>query len=313
MMALMKPAYELKRRQHHVWQHYLESRTVDRQIFCMREGKIFRTNTINVAVERDFYKLHRLNAADISLIKLLCIDGSHALAKRNNERLLNLLVGSAEFLEQNRSRFSDGEQLDRVLDAHRTNALENYYAGLESDFVPLLGDILSGDLGFYSSDAKCIQFFYFIAMQHMRTKGIREKAIERLRVHCGQDVSRIWNLVSAMFASTIGMTLFLDRKRRRLSFVQNHTEVQFVAGDQPLINLEADGQTSPIKLTIYYPVSPSAALLLSEVDEEPRYSTESLTAAQANDLNARIHEACHSQIFAQTPESLLALRRHSGN
>jgi len=39
----------------------------------------------------------------------------------------------------------------------------------------------------------------------------------------------------------------------------------------------------------------------------PLYSTESLTSAQAKNLNKRILELSHSQIFGQTKASLLSL------
>jgi hypothetical protein len=44
-----------KRRQHHVWQRYLKSWTVDDKIYCLKDSAIFATNTSKVAVDRDFY------------------------------------------------------------------------------------------------------------------------------------------------------------------------------------------------------------------------------------------------------------------
>ena len=63
------------RRQHHVWRSYLEAWATDAQIFCLQEGRIFRTNVANVGVERDFYKLHMLTDADIQGIRLLMSTG----------------------------------------------------------------------------------------------------------------------------------------------------------------------------------------------------------------------------------------------
>jgi hypothetical protein len=65
---MQKP--ERKRRQHHVWQHYLKSWTTDGRIWCLRDGNIFQTNTTKVAVERDFYKIPELTPEDIALIKM---------------------------------------------------------------------------------------------------------------------------------------------------------------------------------------------------------------------------------------------------
>ena len=46
------------RGQHYVWRHYLESWTQDNgRVYCMRNGRVFPTNPINIMKQRDFYKL----------------------------------------------------------------------------------------------------------------------------------------------------------------------------------------------------------------------------------------------------------------
>jgi hypothetical protein len=63
-----------------------------------------------------------------------------------------------------------------------------------------------------------------------------------------------------------------------------------------------DPEAAP--LSWYYPISPRLALLLTEVDEEPSFSRAGLTSAQVNSPNARMVEASHSQVFAQSRVSL---------
>jgi hypothetical protein len=76
MTAHQKP----KRRHHHVWQRYLKSWTTNRAIWCLQNGRIFSTGTLNIAVEKDFYKLHKLTREDIALIKML-FDKGHPLQR----------------------------------------------------------------------------------------------------------------------------------------------------------------------------------------------------------------------------------------
>jgi len=297
-----------KRRQHHVWQHYLRSWTVDDQLFCLRNGEIFATGTNSVAVDRDFYKLHKLTAEDLALIKMLVIEPAHPLAKQHHEHLLMQLAGPSRFVEQNRDRLPNIEQFDELLDVHQTNALEDYHAGIENSFLPLLDDILKRDLSFYERDDDCINFFHFICTQQMRTKGVKARSIERVRTHDGKDLTRIWDIMTHMFAFNIGMSLFLERKRRELVLIHNSTDVPFITGDQPITNLRGDGIRPPDEVCFYYPVSPSLALLLTEADKEPAFSTESLTSSQVAGLNRRMLRACHSQLFGQTKASLLPLK-----
>ncbi len=111
-----------------------------------------------------------------------------------------------------------------------------------------------------------------------------------------------------MFAVNIGASLFAEWKKRKLVLVHNHTGVTFVTGDQPIINLHAGTAVPPTKLSLYYPISPCLALILSEPDEEPSFSTESLTSMQAAVLNEKMLAACHTQVFGQSEASLIPLR-----
>ncbi len=168
----------------------------------------------------------------------------------------------------------------------------------------MLERALNKDIGFYSDEQSCITLFHFLASQHMRTKGIKVKTIEILKRKNGLDVSRIWSIMSHMFATNIGMGVYLERKNRQLVLVENMTDLAFVTGDQPVINLHGDGDKPPATLSWYYPISPRLALLLPEVDEGPSVSTASLTSAQVDDLNAKIVAASHRQVFAQSRSSL---------
>jgi hypothetical protein len=303
---------EKKRRQHHVWQHYLKSWATDNQIWCLREGSVFQTNTTKVAVERDFYKIPELTSEDIALIKWLVINpAQHPRTQANHENFLALLTAPSRLAEQFRKFAKNPKELDDLLDIIRTNVLEDYHAGIEDSFSPLLDEILRNDLSFYADEQRCITFTHFLCTQHMRTKNIKEKSIERVGVNGGPDMSRIWDIMSHMFAVNIGTCLYLERSKRTLSLIQNRTDVPFVTGDQPIINLHGDGATPPEALSFYYPVSPRLALLWPEVGEAPAFTTDGLTPTQAGALNMRMLEACHSQVFAQTESELLFLKKAS--
>lgn len=51
-------------------------------------------------------------------------------------------------------------------------------------------------------------------------------------------LSRVWNIIIHMFATNVGSSLYLERKRRALIIVNNRTDIPFVTGDQPAINLK---------------------------------------------------------------------------
>jgi|SRR5665213_132955 len=288
-----------KRLQHHVWQHYLKPWTSNGQIHCLMDGRIFATGTPVVAVEHDFYKINKLTAADVALIRFLVIDvpGAHALTRESHERFLSMVLTPSLFKEQSL-------ELDELIDAVNKKVLEDYHAGIECTFLPLLGRALAKDIAFYSEPENSISFFYYMATQHMRTKGVREKTIAILKEKDGLDASRVWTILSLMFAENIGMTMFLERSKRKLVLIENHTSREFITGDQPIINLHGGEGTAPATLCWYYPISPVLALHLSDVDKEPELSLHDLTVADVDRLNSKMVAASHRQVFARSRVAL---------
>jgi hypothetical protein len=295
-----------KRRHHHVWQHFLKSWTTNSAIWCLQNDRTFATGTPAVAVEKDFYKLQKLTPEDITFIKTL-FDSGHPLSKRNHADLLNKLMLPFQIAEQVKDPLRRAK-MDLYLDDYASNVLEDYHAGVEALFIPSLDSALNADLGFYTEDERCIPFLYYLCTQYMRTKGIKERAIELCNTDKSADLSRVWNVLIPMFASNIGASLFLERRQRKLILVNNRTDVPFITGDQPAINLKGTRPHLPDKLSIYYPISPKLALLLADVDEEPPFPVEGLTATEASTLNGMVFEASYKQVFAQSEKSLNALR-----
>ena len=166
---------------------------------------------------------------------------------------------------------------------------------------------LNGDISFYD-DERCHPFLNYLCTQYMRTKGVKERAIELCNADKSAELSRVWNVMLHMLATNVGVHLFLERNRRTLVLVHNRTDVPFITGDQPAINLQASRPHPPERLSIYYPISPRLALLLGDMDEKLVFATEGLTAAQASTLNEKVFEACYKQVFAQSEKSLKALR-----
>ena len=59
------------RNQHYVWQYYLKGwGKGNDQVSCLRHAKVFSTNTKNIMVERDFYRLVPFTQEDIQFFEL---------------------------------------------------------------------------------------------------------------------------------------------------------------------------------------------------------------------------------------------------
>ena len=178
-------------------------------------------------------------------------------------------------------------------------------ASIEDSFAKTLTAIRNGDISFYANQADCILFARYMATQYMRTKGIKVRMIEIFQRNMGVDISRIWDIASLMHGVNIGCSLFLGRKQQELVLLRNDTDVEFIAGDQPVINLHGgDRSKAPDRLCMYYPLGPRSALIWGEVNEKVPYSSDRLTAEEVSNLNRRMEAAAHSQIFGRTAASL---------
>lgn len=296
MSAAQKP----KRHHHHVWQNYLRPWTVGGALYCLQNGRIFSTGTRTIAVEKDFYKLHQLTAEDVGLIKLLFGQG-HPSSVKTHAHLLNSLIMPFQIAEQlKKSPYR--EQIDAKVDDYASNVLEDYHASIEASFIPVLESALKGDLSFYADDQQCIPFLNYLCTQYMRTRGIKERVLA-----LSPFMERIWNIAIHMSATNIGASLYLERKRRTLIIVNNRTDVPFITGDQPAINLKGTRPLPPDRLSIFYPIAPQAGLLMADVDEEPLFPAEGLTRNQAMTLNQMLFQGSYKQVFGRSEECLRAI------
>jgi hypothetical protein len=261
------------------------------------DDRIFSSGTIGLGVESDFYRVKQINREEIDFIETNIIDGSNEGAQKiHNSFLSYYKIVSA--------LYGKATLTDDLLDLYGSNVLENFHSHIESEFMPLLAKLQCHDTSFYSSREGCINFFNYISHQYMRTKGIRAKTVASLKTASGFDCSNVWPLISHMLSVNIGGALFVERHRRSLTIIDNRTSISFITGDQPVINLAAKPDQKVETVSLFYPISPSTAVLISEVDCAPLYDTASLDEGRVNELNKLIYENSYTQVYADTPGAL---------
>jgi hypothetical protein len=207
-----------KRRQHHVWKRYLESWCIDGRLYCLREGRVFPNAPQNLAVESYFYRLDDLRDDDLALYRKLLVEKGDSYQKKSHERFLSMVMAPIEMAEQVKQVDANpklGPALQEFLEIYKTNALEDYYAGIEGEFGPILGRLLSGDLSVFSNDETAIPLFYFLATQYMRTKRIRDAFIKSFE-NASFDIERILPLLALQYGENVGDHCIWIERRSRL-------------------------------------------------------------------------------------------------
>ncbi|MGA3249209.1 MAG: DUF4238 domain-containing protein [Paraburkholderia sp.] len=292
-----------KRRHHHVWQHYLKPWERAGTVQCSMAGRIFGTDRVNIAVERDFYALPKWTADDRKLMRAF-ISPMPEAARRTHMNFLAAL----EFPD----RFEGHSEIaDDQIAIFRTNAIEDQYAAIEQCFEPLLTRILTEDLGFYDDARESIAFLAFLCSQQMRTKGVKERSLELNRSASLPNLERIWPALAYILAVNIGGTMYVERRRRTLVLLNNGHDTPFITGDQPVVNLLGMAGTVTDRVALYFPVSPRLALVLNDVDNNLPLSSASLTPTDVRALNAKIAAETHAQVFGNSDAALLQAHEDS--
>ena len=304
-MAVQPPV--AKPYQHYIWQQYLASWADGKYVQCLVGDRIFRTTTLNLGVEYDFYKLPETTDEDLWLINFLTgLDKAHPIARHHHEGVLIDVLGPLIFAKECPDALNSPD-VAKLIEVHRTNAIDDRHTAIERGFLPLLPRCLEEDITWFQDVPSAIAFCSYVGAQHMRTRAVKAKTIKRLSDRMKLDISRIWDLMALIFAFNYGCSIFFDRASRPLVLVRNDTSTPFVTSDQPVVNLDGGGDDPPDTLSIYYPISPRLALFIG-APGMPQLPERGLTDEQAANLNRRIAEGSHLQVYARDKASLEVIR-----
>lgn len=295
-----------KRKHHYVWEHYLGAWAVDGQIWCRRGERCFRVSTENVAHRRDFYRLKEMSENDVAIVeRLISRMGEHA-----RESARSWIPYFRAFHLMRREWEASGRtnpDFESKLDVAINNMEEELHASIEGRAVPILAALLRGDLTTLESDDVFADFARFIATQYMRTpvrtRSTNQAVADILPTF---NVDAAWGLLRTIFADNIGAALYVQRKTMRITLLEAEG-AQFITGDQPIVNTRAvDGSdhVPPSELELYYPISPTLALLMDWEDGSGVRERCLLPRDEVTAYNRLLSRASGEQIYARTEGAL---------
>ena len=295
----------LQKNQHYVWRYYLLAWATDEKVWCVRAPatKAINPNVKNIGSETFFYRISELTDADIAYLE-------HLIGRATDPRLQDLNRGWLhDFqLTYKLRRILAGGRLDaakkleveRALDEIEKTVSERHHGALEQRALSILDQLREGNAVFYGEMEPAHTFINFLVHQFFRTAKMRN-ASRQLKVPAPFSLERTWPIESYIYATNVAASLVAQRQLYQITFLENPTAVPFIAGDQPVINL--NGQHDA-ELCFYYPLSPTLALIYhAETDRFPA-GRKVLSAIEVEAYNAKLYARSDSQIYGDAREYL---------
>jgi len=155
---------------------------------------------------------------------------------------------------------------------------------------------------------------YFIkrGLTPKRSKKAILEAIEETRK---QSQNQVWNKVTnsiyplLLAGHTDVFAHFFCNNGFFITLIENKTGTPFITGDQPVVNTKNDYATNiaAVDFELYYPVSPSLAVLCSnKIDTNSRMTITDTSEVEM--YNQRIHKAAIDEIYSSDQNTLNAFK-----
>jgi hypothetical protein len=321
---------EKKRRQHYVFQSYLNAWTNEEKLWCMRNKKNkFETGTINVAQERDFYRIKPLNEDEKKFCNLflnrMSVDVKKAMSSHMNTYLKPIELQKKIELLKHFSIIKFGSydripneikddilKLENEADISINNAEEDYHSEIESEAIRWINLLKEENTSFYYDNDR-FDFIFFICTQYFRTKALKDRWISRFgqcfdlpkwnSLNIPKENIHLENLAHHFFwyiQNSVAYTL--EKNNAHLTVLVNETDVPFITSDQPIINLCTNYQQlkeETKELVFYYPISPNIAITINDRNMEDKIK---ISLEKVDEYNSKIVDASYQFIFADSSE-----------
>jgi len=346
---------QITKRQHYVQRAYL-SEWIDKKnkkgnLFAHRKSDdiTFCTGLMGVGQENYFYEMKRLSELEL-ILAVLCAKSSIPALSQNRPYFYLEINQKIWNLQDKLTALKDQEEIDIInkdISNFQKQLGEDIQCAFEGDNITFTRDIIDGDYSFYSDEEKRMEFFFYLAMQYVRTKYIRESLIEtyskpeefihiieknlpgiveharqnnihidlQLAVEQLKDTKTNLNIEKTMSytaissASEIAYALIIENKMS-LTVLHAPDDVKFITGDQPIINLKThdrDENGNILDIVLYYPLSPKVAILFTRAEEYTVNNLE-ISSDEVKFYNNFIFQNSYDQVYASSKEEIFSLR-----
>ena len=253
-------------------------------------------NPINLAVEKGFYRLPILSEEDEVFIEKF-IEAMPNVLHEANKGWLESFSTPSRVRRKLENKNISVELFDKIIADAEIQAEESLHSRIEGQAIYLLDKMRSGDSEIWDNENSCIDLAFFMAVQHFRTKKIRDRVIEGFDGINYHDLAkRCWPILRIMMATNLGWSLYSERDKWQLRNLVASGGINFITGDQPINNIKSGG--GHYDLALLYPVTTTRAVLLEPCHERVEcYDNNELSDREVHNINKLIYRESHEQVF----------------
>ncbi|MCD0456284.1 DUF4238 domain-containing protein [Chryseobacterium sp. LC2016-27] len=297
-------AQNITKRQHYVWRAYLKAWTFNDKIYSYNKHilKIVPSNLMNVAQKNYFNRFYKISGEEKKFLDSQSKNVKGPIGKVIDDiiTITEIFTGVKEINEKLNIKDSDFEALEK-------NGFEVLHTEIEGFGLTLINCRNFEDIKLFDDDMLKYGTLMFICYQYFRTKKLRDSLIETFKDD-NLDIDVIFSPMAIISAAKIGQSICFD-SRIRYVFLEKSVEsdVSFITGDQPVINLlgnETDEDGMSKDLLFYYPISPNHAIKITFIESDEKYQHQILNADEIHFLNNRIRDEYNEFLFSDS-ETLL--------
>lgn len=318
-----KKRLEVKINHHHVWANYMSrwSHNLRDVYYTTKKQKIRCDSVKNIAMERNFYKIHYLTNDHVALIKEISNLSEDKTLKEVHMSYLSDFLMMQDFIDLYKKGSVQDDEADKMINAWNNNSMENLHSAHEREVQGVIERLANGDLSILELDNNMILFIQFLSQQLSRTKSFKEKI--RAANEYGRSLQKArfleeaWWFLSYMFGMNIGKSLFQTRKEDRHCLLFNDTEIPFITSDQPVINVypfldESVNPPEDKEFDLYYPITPKVAYMINSSDRFPEGKVRITDDQLIHEMNIKIAKEAHVHLISDKEEVLKEYQKYIG-
>ncbi|MBI6119633.1 DUF4238 domain-containing protein [Salegentibacter maritimus] len=292
---------EIKKRQHYVWKDYLRSWAESNDLiptYFKQQKKTAKPNLRNVAQEIFFYESAEFTKVELKQL----LDITYQLSNENSLESCLSIFSAFTFYSEIKNQLIEKKIDFSESDIRfiKTNFIEDLHSDFEGYGRKLIKVKTFEDLAFLKDKEELLRTLIYLCIQYSRTKPMRNK------FHKSSISNKLSNPVSMIFAISMANRLTFD-KNLCFTFLINQTAVNYITGDQPVINLaDISGNGSVEEIILYYPINPKTAIQINVIDDKSSFETEKIeTSEVVNELNSKIYQHADNFVFSDSEEQIL--------